>query len=72
MKRVTLRQINEALAKVGPERLVRGEGYFYFIEGHSVCWHSASVYVSRLSDMTVEQWVHERNWRVKAWDEENA
>lgn len=62
MPRVTLRRVNDALAAAGyAERLVRGRGYFYFIDGEAFTWYSQGVYVSHLTAFTVEQWVRQRN-----------
>jgi hypothetical protein len=59
-KRVTLNAVNRALAALGhKEKLVKGNGYFYFIEGDSAWWYSTSVYTFHLNDLTVEQWVAE-------------
>lgn len=66
MRRVTLRKVNDALAAAGhPERLVRGNGYFYFIDGAAFEWYSSSVYVSHLNAFTVEQWIARRNELAK-------
>lgn len=47
--RLTLRKINAELKRRGEtERLVRGRGYYYFIEGTSYHWPSVGVYTSTL------------------------
>jgi hypothetical protein len=39
--------------------LGRGDGYFYFGGGDAVNWFTTSVQVSRLSDLTVKEWLKE-------------
>lgn len=57
---VSLKQINAALAAKGAaERLFKGNGYFYFSEGSADSWYSASVFVNRLSQLTLKQWLAE-------------
>lgn len=59
-KRLTIASINAAIkAKGGNEILYKGNGYFYFWEGDAPDWHSSSVMVYRLNDLTLEQWVNE-------------
>lgn len=59
-KRLTLNAINKALAAKGcGERLVKGNGYWYFAEGKAHFWPSSSVLVYRLNDLTLEQWLEE-------------
>lgn len=53
-----LRAVNRALAARGIAlELVKGEGYFYVVGDGVECLHSASIYVYRLNDMTLERWV---------------
>lgn len=60
--RVTFRRINDALRELGlKEQLVRGRGYFYFIEGDAAGWYSSSVYTYHLNDYTLDEWIAERN-----------
>lgn len=60
--RLTLRTVNAALADAGAtERLIKGDGYFYFTEGDAHRWPATMVCVSRINALTVEQWVYE--WR---------
>lgn len=62
MPRTTLSAINAELARRGhAERLVRGAGYFYFVEGNADAWFSASVLTMHLGWMTVAQWADERD-----------
>lgn len=59
---ITLKQINTTLERIGAqERLVRGNGYFYFQGGDSESWYSSSVMVNTLNQLTIEQWILERN-----------
>lgn len=61
-RRVTLTAINNELARRGhAERLVRGDGYFYFIDGAAHTWYSATVPSMQLGWQTVEQWADERD-----------
>ena len=53
-------KVNAALRARGRlERLVRGRGYYYFHGGNACNWPSASVWVYRASDLTVERWLEE-------------
>jgi hypothetical protein len=61
-KRTTIAAVNQALKAAGhSETLVKGRGYFYFADGEASNWRATSVYVYRITDLTVEQWVAERN-----------
>ena len=55
-----IRSVNKALKEAGINgELVRGEGYFYFV-GESFYYSSGtSVYVFRVTNLTIEQWVQE-------------
>lgn len=67
-KKLTFRTINDALALAGAsEILVKGNGYFYFAEGEAHCWPATMVFVSRLNDLTVEQWIEEWRSLRKNW-----
>lgn len=67
MPRVTLNAINKALAAAGhEERLVKGNGYFYF-DGPALQWYDHSVMTSWLGTMTTAEWVEERD-RLAAAD----
>lgn len=58
MARLTLQSINKALQAVGAsEELERGDGYFYFAGGNAHKWPATMVYVCRVNDLTIEQWV---------------
>jgi len=61
MTRATLTNVNEALATLQLKiELVKGEGYFYFAAFQSAPEDTvipASVYVTSLRDLTLEEWV---------------
>jgi len=55
---LTLKQVNKAIAaKGGKEQLVKGNGYYYFVEGDAWSWSVQSVYVNSLNQLTLETWV---------------
>lgn len=60
-KRLTLKSVNKALAERGAkeELFYNRQGYYYFAEGNTRRWQSTIVYVPRLNDLTIEQWVAE-------------
>jgi hypothetical protein len=56
---VTLRTVNQALRKAGiTDELVKGAGYFYFV-GEASNWPKCSVYVYRVNQLTIPQWIEE-------------
>ena len=57
---LTINAVNKAIAdRGGKEKLVRGIGYYYFINvgKHSV--PSSGVYVQNLNQLTLSQWLAE-------------
>lgn len=53
-------EVNRALkARGAEERLVRGNGYYYFAGGAAAGWPSSSVYVYRADELTVAEWLRE-------------
>lgn len=65
--RVTLNKVTEAIRRLGNEdELVKGNGYFYFAGPTAAGFYSQSVYVYRLNDLTLDQWVEE--YKSKAAD----
>lgn len=70
MARLTLNQINAELARLGyEERLARGHDYFFFYDGNAHNWCESGVYgVYRLSALSLEQWISERNQRNALWE----
>lgn len=57
--RVTINNINKQLPP-GYE-IVKGNGYFYFIGNDALDWYSSSVYVNKLTDLSMERWLEEFN-----------
>ena len=54
----TCEDVNRELRAAGrSEVLVKGEGYCYFAEGDAPDWKTSSVYVYRVSDQTIRQWL---------------
>ena len=53
----------QIIKKIGSPHLslYSGEGYFYFVydNGNPHAWGDHSVYVYRLHDMSLEQWIEE-------------
>ena len=53
----TLATVNKYLRSKGvKEKVVRGRGYYYFIDGNAYDWPSQSVYVYRASDISLGDW----------------
>lgn len=59
--RLTIKRINKELENRGHKgiELVKGEGYFWFTGGETASFRSSSVYVFRLSHLTLDEWVQE-------------
>lgn len=56
--KATAARINAEIAKLGGQEVIwRGEGYYYFTEGHAHEWFSSSVYVCYLHQMSLERWI---------------
>jgi hypothetical protein len=61
----TVSDVNKILARAGhPERLFKGEGYVYWAEGTAPEWTESMIYVYRLSDLTIRQYLEDHNARV--------
>ena len=61
----TVADVNKILARAGhPERLFKGEGYVYWAEGTAPAWTEAMIYVYRLSDLTIREYLEDHNARV--------
>jgi len=57
--------VNDILARAGHgERLVKGEGYVYWAEGEASSWSETSIYVYRLSDLTIREYLEDHMSRV--------
>ena len=58
--RLTLKTINGELARRGHQVLLaRGDGYFYFWTGEAAEWLDRTVRASKLSDLTLLEWIEE-------------
>lgn len=58
--KATIAMVNEALRKRGrSETLVKGRGYAYFTGGETARWRATSVYVYRISDLSISEWLEE-------------
>lgn len=58
------RTVNNALRAAGHDERVRydrANGYFYFAGGMAGRWPVSGVYVPRVADLTIAQWVAERD-----------
>ena len=61
------KQVNARLKAAGrEERLVAGRGYCYFVGGDAMSWYTSSVPVCYISDLTVDRWLEEHAYFVKA------
>ena len=64
---ITVATVNKYLKAAGhDERLTRGKDYFYFRDGAAHTWPSTSVYVANLNDLSVGDWLHERDELAQA------
>lgn len=53
--------VNRVLTALGyAERLVRGNGYWYFVDGDAHTWFSSSVGVYRITDLPLWRWIENR------------
>jgi len=65
--RVTLKAVNDALAKRGRSaRLMKASGYFYFDSGEAANWIDKTVYTPTVGSRTLEQWLEELDRLEKA------
>ena len=63
----TIADVNNILAAQGaPERLCKGEGYVYWHSGTTYEWPESIIYVPRLSDLTIREYLEDHNKRVCA------
>jgi hypothetical protein len=58
--------VNNILSKSGrSERLAKGDGYVYWYDGETAGWlDGASIYVPRLSDLTIRQYLEDHASRA--------
>lgn len=62
-------EVNKVLKAMGvPERLVRGNGYYYFFGGEASSWPNSSVAVFRADELSVERWIKEYDLLKNARD----
>ena len=58
--RLTLRAVNGELTRLGHRaRLEKATGYFYFFGGDATDWLERTVHVTKISHLTLEQWIAE-------------
>ena len=56
----TLQAVNKHLEKQGiPERLFKGQGYYYFAEGQAHTWYATAIYINTLKFFTLDQVMEE-------------
>jgi hypothetical protein len=68
--RVTLKAIDDELRRLGHDvHIEKGDGYFYFWKGEANNWVDRTVNVSKVSSLTLEQWIGEFNRLKKLNDE---
>lgn len=61
----TIKQVNKAIAKAGiVGEVVKGRGYFWFT-GDDIECGCTGVYVNKLGDLSLEDWVEEAKERRK-------
>lgn len=57
---ISIKTVNNAIKKLGGKvELVKGVGYFYFWSDDVAFVDGSSVYVYRINDLTLEQWIEE-------------
>lgn len=57
---ITAATVNRELKNLGvSERLVKGNGYWYFTEGNAHNWRSTMVLVNRVADLDLDSWMIE-------------
>jgi len=58
--RITIKAVNDELARLGHQaRLERASGYFYFWTGEAADWIDRTVQVTKISALTLDQWIEE-------------
>ena len=64
----TVSDVNNILSRAGyGERLCKGVGYVYWHSGDESEWDGSIIYVYRLSDLTIRQYLEDHNARVCAY-----
>lgn len=63
----TVADVNKILSRAGhPERLCKGEGYVYWHSGTAHEWPESIIYVYRLTELTIREYLEDHNARVCA------
>jgi hypothetical protein len=56
-------EVNRELKALGyAERLRKGRGYYYFVEGEAMNWFTSSVPVCHAENLSVDRWLQEYDW----------
>lgn len=59
-ERLTLSLVNQELTRDGHRaRLEKASGYFYFLGGEATDWVDRTVAVTKISDLSLQQWMAE-------------
>lgn len=62
---MNIRTVNKAIAEAGIRaQLVRGTGYYYFVGDDVSVTRATGVYVYRLNELTLEEWLEEARCKV--------
>jgi len=57
-----IQTVTKKLKELGfTDELFKGKDYFYFWGDDASTWYSSSVYVTRLNELTLDQWIEEYN-----------
>lgn len=64
---ITCATVNKYLKAAGhDERLTKGKDYYYFRDGAAPTWPATSVYVADVNQLSVGDWLAEREELAKA------
>lgn len=64
---LTIKKVEKALSEIGANvHIWKGEGYYYFYGPDADHWFDTMVYVSRLNDLTLDQWIEEYRMKKNA------
>lgn len=56
----SVKDVNQMLKEKGvEEKLTKGKGYYYFYDGDTSHWPTASVYVYNVGELTYDEWWNE-------------
>lgn len=69
MPKISSTLVNRTLAAEGhEERLVPGDGYWYFTDGDTPYWPATMVCVPRITDLSLDEWLEEhRTLAARSW-----